>query len=123
MERKDSSLQPFNIKTRKHEVGFLVRNGTSGMTIFAGKSVAAFPDNDFRNPISLTPREVEQISLLAKGFPNDRIADEMNSSPKTIKNRFIDIFVKLRVDNRTGALRRSLDLGIIVPEEHGDLVE
>lgn len=56
----------------------------------------------------LTKREKEILNLVAKGAPNQRIANELNISEKTVRNRLTGIYDKLHVNNRTQAAIRAL---------------
>lgn len=61
----------------------------------------------------LSPREVEILKLLAKGFMNKDIAGTLNLSLPTIKSKSMDIFNKLGASNRTEAVMRALRARII----------
>ncbi len=61
----------------------------------------------------LTPREVEVLERLALGKTNPEIAEDFVISAGTVKNHVEHILVKLGVSDRTQAVVRSLELGII----------
>ena len=52
----------------------------------------------------LTARERDILGLLAKGYENQRIADELFSSLKTVKTHVSNILSKLEVSDRTQAV-------------------
>ena len=52
----------------------------------------------------LTPRELDVLSCIAKGFSNQDIAQALFVSEKTVKNHLTNIFRKLNVNDRTQAL-------------------
>jgi DNA-binding NarL/FixJ family response regulator len=52
---------------------------------------------------TLTPREHEVLSLLAKGYPYKQIGDELGISINTLRNRLRAIYEKLHVHSRTEA--------------------
>lgn len=52
----------------------------------------------------LTARERDILRLLAKGYDNQTIADELFISPKTVKTHVSNILAKLEVDDRTQAV-------------------
>ena len=52
----------------------------------------------------LTARERDILSLLAKGYDNQTIADELFISLKTVKTHVSNILAKLEVDDRTQAV-------------------
>jgi DNA-binding CsgD family transcriptional regulator/tetratricopeptide (TPR) repeat protein len=55
------------------------------------------------HPHKLTPREVEILSLVAKGFRNSDIADRLYLSPKTVDHHVSSILGKLGLRTRTAA--------------------
>lgn len=55
------------------------------------------------NKFLLTIREIEVLSLIAKGMLNKEIAKALFISEKTVKNHVSSIFRKLDVDDRTQA--------------------
>jgi DNA-binding NarL/FixJ family response regulator len=65
---------------------------------------------------ALTPTEIKVLALLGKGKSNKEIAHEMNCSVKTVKNHLNSIFQKLDVSNRTEAVVKAMERGIISPE-------
>ncbi len=52
---------------------------------------------------SLTPREIEILSLISMGSTNDEIAEKMFISPNTVKTHLYNIFKKINVPNRLQA--------------------
>jgi DNA-binding NarL/FixJ family response regulator len=76
------------------------------MTYFArfrGESSDIFPD--------LTPREYEILTLLAKGYSNPQIAQELVLSARTVRNHVSNIFSKLQVSDRAQAIIRAREAG------------
>ena len=66
----------------------------------------------------LTARELEVLRLVAEGLSNKEIAAQLTLSEKTVKNHLSNIFVKLRVNDRTQAILHALRTGLIrLPEE------
>jgi DNA-binding NarL/FixJ family response regulator len=61
------------------------------------RGVRLKPENE------LTQREYEVLSLIAEGFNNKEIADELYISEKTVKNHVSSIFRKINVSDRTQA--------------------
>jgi two-component system, NarL family, response regulator DegU len=61
----------------------------------------------------LTPRELEVLALLALGRTNREIAREFGVSRGTVKRHVENLIAKLGVSDRTQAVVRALELGII----------
>lgn len=68
-------------------------------------------------PDSLTATEIKVMALLGKGKSNKEIAAELNCSVKTVKNHLNSIFQKLGVNNRTEAVVKAIEKGLISPED------
>ena len=68
-------------------------------------------------PDSLTATEIKVMALLGKGQSNKEIAAALNCSVKTVKNHLNSIFQKLGVNNRTEAVVRAIEKGLISPED------
>lgn len=64
-------------------------------------------------PVPLTIKEKEVLALLAKGFSNHEISKELNVTVGTVKSHVNNIFVKLDVNNRTKAVAKAAELGLI----------
>lgn len=60
----------------------------------------------------LTHREREVLSLIAAGLPNRAIAGRLVISPKTVRNHISNIFTKLQVADRDGAIARAREAGL-----------
>lgn len=69
------------------------------------------------SPVSLTKTEIRVLVLLGSGMSNKEIAAKMDCSVKTIKNHLNAIFQKLEVSNRTEAVVKGIEMGLISPEE------
>lgn len=52
----------------------------------------------------LTAREKQVLNLLAEGYSNRNIAEELDVSEKTVKNHLSSIFKKIGVSDRTNAV-------------------
>jgi DNA-binding NarL/FixJ family response regulator len=67
-------------------------------------------------PEPLTERELEVLRLMASGFTNRQIADALYLSPGTVKNHVSMVLLKLGVRDRTRAVLRALDIGLLSGE-------
>jgi LuxR family maltose regulon positive regulatory protein len=61
----------------------------------------------------LSQRELVVLRLLAQGCSNQAIADELVIAVSTVKKHINNIFGKLGVANRTQAINRARDLGLL----------
>jgi NarL family two-component system response regulator LiaR len=59
----------------------------------------------------LTPRELEILRMAATGMSNKNIAEALGLSSRTIKSYCVEIFSKLHVNSRTGAVITALRAG------------
>jgi LuxR family maltose regulon positive regulatory protein len=64
-------------------------------------------------PDPLTPRELEIMGLICKGYSNPEIANELVVTINTIKKHTSNIYGKLGVSSRTQAIARVHDLDLI----------
>jgi DNA-binding NarL/FixJ family response regulator len=70
-----------------------------------------FPSLDPPDP--LTEREVEVVRLMTGGYSNREIADALAIAEGTVKNHISNILSKLGVRDRTRAVLKALELGLI----------
>jgi DNA-binding NarL/FixJ family response regulator len=71
---------------------------------FSSASTEAFPE--------LTAREREVLELIAQGRNNQAIADELVLSLKTVRNHVSNVFTKLQVTDRAGAIVKAREAGM-----------
>jgi len=70
-------------------------------------TLAASPSNP------LTPREMEVLALLASGMTNKQVAQELHLSLSTVKRHLEHIMYKLKVPDRTQAVVKAIEMGLI----------
>jgi predicted ATPase/DNA-binding CsgD family transcriptional regulator len=63
-------------------------------------------------PCGLSDREAEVLRLLAAGWPNERIANALFLSPRTVQTHLTNIYRKLGVSNRSEAVRFAIEHGL-----------
>ncbi len=68
----------------------------------------------------ITQRQVEIIKLIAKGYTNQQIADQLFLSIRTIESHRLRIMQKMDVSNVTTLLKKASDLGLINLSGYGD---
>jgi DNA-binding NarL/FixJ family response regulator len=71
------------------------------------------PDRSRDLPEQLTERELEVLRQLAKGRQNKEIATELWISERTVKFHVSAILAKLGVGNRTEAVSKAAQLGLV----------
>lgn len=64
-------------------------------------------------PTALSPKETEVLRLVASGYSNKEISTALNKSEGTVKNHVSSILSKLGVRDRTRAVLRALEIGVI----------
>jgi DNA-binding NarL/FixJ family response regulator len=62
---------------------------------------------------ALSAKELEILRLLAAGFSNREIAQSVFKSEGTVKNQVSAILLKLGVRDRTKAVLKAIDLGLL----------
>ena len=94
-----------------------VNAGSSAMdAVILQKMMSRFSRSD-EEPLvqGLTPRELEVLALVAKGFTNKAIAVQLSISDRTVQGHLSHIFSKLQAASRTEAVMRAISLGWISP--------
>ncbi|GIH90070.1 response regulator [Planobispora siamensis] len=79
-------------------------------------SVATKLVSRMRAPVaeSLSPRETEVLSLVARGLTNAEVGRELFISETTVKTHLLRIFGKLGVSDRTAAVTTAMDRGLLL---------
>jgi len=62
---------------------------------------------------ALTEGEVQVLRLVAAGYSNNEISEALHKSPGTVRNLISFILAKLHVRDRTRAVLKALELGLI----------
>ncbi len=65
----------------------------------------------------LTQRQVEIVRLVAQGFTNKEIAQQLFLSPRTVEMHVANLLNRLECRNRSEAVRKASELGLIEGEE------
>ncbi len=87
--------------------GFLAKSAGRSALVSMVRSVSRgegyFPGGlePVAQDLSLTPRQMDVLLLLAQGFPNKRICQSLNLTEHTVKTHLKAIFTQLGVHNRT----------------------
>lgn len=85
--------------------GEVVRISGRGTALAFGKDCEFqyVAEDQNADPSGLTRREVEILDLIAAGYANQQIADELFISPHTVKTHLHNIFKKINVKRRLQA--------------------
>lgn len=92
--------------------GTLLRPGiTERVQRMLEQRPAPFPSAGM--PERLTPRELDVLRLMAGGYSNREISDALRMAEGTVKNHASSLLFKLGVRDRTRAVLRALELGLL----------
>ncbi len=71
------------------------------------------PDTARQQTLGITPREMEILTLVARGFSNREIGVQLFISENTVKTHCARAFDKLGAARRTQAVQRGKELGLL----------
>lgn len=72
--------------------------------------------DDQSQPVErISERELQILSLAAKGLTNKAIGVQLGISDRTVQNHLANIFAKLQAASRTEAVMRAVSMGLIPP--------
>ncbi|MDV6376178.1 response regulator transcription factor [Deinococcus arenicola] len=63
--------------------------------------------------VKLTEREIDILRLMSGGYSNKELADALSLKEGTVKNHVSNILLKLEARDRTRAVLRALELGLL----------
>lgn len=66
---------------------------------------------------ALTPREMDVLRLLARGYTNRQIAQELNISPRTVEGHRSSLISKLGFSGRVELMNYAEELGLLGPRK------
>jgi DNA-binding NarL/FixJ family response regulator len=109
---KDVSLEELTRAIHSVAAGETLIRFTAADRILAGlRDKPRVPATDFQE--ALTERETEVLQLLAGGYSNREIAGALHVAEGTVKNHTSNILSKLGVRDRTRAVLKALERGLI----------
>lgn len=100
--------------TPREELFQAIRATAQGRPLLAPTVTARLMER-MRGPTqeALSVREIEVLRLVGKGASNKEIAGQLYISEATVKTHLIHVFGKLNVSDRTAAVTKALELGIL----------
>jgi predicted ATPase/DNA-binding CsgD family transcriptional regulator/tetratricopeptide (TPR) repeat protein len=78
-------------------------------TPMPAKPTAAPPTKSSTSPAGLTAREVEVLRLIAQGWTDAQIAEQLVISPRTVNRHTTSLYSKLGISSRAAATRYALE--------------
>jgi len=95
-----------------------IRSVAAGETVLAPSIAAKLvrrvrADASTPAPPALSPRELDVLRLVADGRSNPEIARTLHIGEATVKTHLIHVFEKLGVNDRTRAVTRAMELGLL----------
>lgn len=95
-----------------------IRSVAAGETVLAPSIAAKLvrrvrADASAPAPPALSPRELDVLRLVADGRSNPEIARALHIGEATVKTHLIHVFEKLGVNDRTRAVTRAMELGLL----------
>ncbi|MFK8032306.1 MAG: response regulator [Gammaproteobacteria bacterium] len=95
-----------------HSGGTMVRPAITD-TLLRSVDTTAQNFDTLPDPQDLTTKELEVLRLVAGGYSNREISEGLKRSEGTIKNHVSNILSKLGVRDRTRAVLRAIELGLL----------
>ena len=90
-----------------------VRSVARGEVALAPSIAAMLVQRVAKPSIALSPRETEVLALVAQGQSNPEIARSLFLSEATVKTHLLHAFEKLGVSDRTRAVTKAMELGLL----------
>jgi len=90
-----------------------VRSVARGEVALAPSIAAMLVQRVAKPAVTLSPRETQVLALVAQGSSNPAIAAALFLSEATVKTHLLHVFEKLGVRDRTRAVTRAMELGIL----------
>lgn len=64
-----------------------------------------------QTPVTLSDRELQVVELVAAGLTNEKIAEKLDISKRTVDNHISNILTKTQAGNRVALVRWALQWG------------
>ncbi len=90
-----------------------IRSVAAGEVALAPSIAATLVRRVARPAVTLTAREAEVLALVAQGRSNPEIAADLFIGEATVKTHLLHVFEKLGVSDRTRAVTKAMELGLL----------
>ena len=110
---KDVSLDDLIAAIESVAAGETMIQPAVTQTLLAGLGSRENAFDSAEMPEPLTPRETEIVRLMAGGYSNKEISEALSKSEGTIKNHVSNVLAKFGVRDRTRAVLKAIELGLI----------
>ncbi len=90
-----------------------IRSVARGEVALAPSIAAMLVARVAKPAVTLSPRETEVLALVAQGESNPSIAATLFVSEATVKTHLLHVFEKLGVNDRTRAVTKAMELGLL----------
>lgn len=110
---KDVSLESLVNAIEKVHAGETLVQPAITERILKGLSTMATKEEGAELQEELSPKELEVLRLMAGGYSNREISTAIHKSEGTVKNQVSSILDKLGVRDRTQAVLRAINLGLL----------
>lgn len=99
------------------DIPSLLRQVATGYTVFHSPSDSGSADGQSDEDPPLTERELTILAAVARGLTTKAISGELWVSEHTVKFHLTNIYRKLDVSNRSGAVRYAYEHGLVVASD------
>src|ERR1700730_138461 len=101
------------------DIPSLLRQVATGYTVFHSANDSGSADGDTDDAVNpaLTERELTILTAVARGLTTKAISGELWVSEHTVKFHLTNIYRKLAVSNRSGAVRYAYEHGLVAPRD------
>lgn len=110
---KDVSLEALIAAIQSVHRGETIIQPAITASLLSGLASVKNDYDSLPDPQPLTPKEIEVLRFVASGYSNKEISGALHKSEGTIKNHVSNVLSKLGVRDRTRAVLRALEIGII----------
>jgi DNA-binding NarL/FixJ family response regulator len=117
---KDVSPEELIASIRLVSVGDALLAPTITRRLVARFARTSRAQNLHRDLSSLTPRELEILTLLGRGLSNSELAAKLTVGEATVKSHVVHVFAKLGLRDRAQAVVLAYETGLVAPRGGSD---